>query len=74
MSYQTQNSGQPPPYAGQYNQAYMGQPPVHEHHLPAAPVVVEPVSNTVPVVFGRTPVPTICCHCRNTVSFNLGGF
>ena len=66
--------GQPPayatPYAGQqYGQPQMGQPSVQSHHLPAAPIVVEQVSNTAPVTFGRTPVPTICPHCRNSVSY-----
>ena len=66
--------GQPPayatPYAGQqYGQPQIGQPQVQSHHLPAAPVVVEQVSNTVPVTFGRTTIPTICPHCQNNVSY-----
>ena len=66
--------GQPPahatPYAGQqYGQPQMGQPSVQSHHLPAAPVVVEQASNTVPLTFGRTPVPTTCPYCRKNVSY-----
>ena len=57
------------PYAGQqYDQPQVGQPSVQAHHLPAAPVVVQQVPNTISLTYGRNPVRTICPHCGKTVS------
>ena len=57
------------PYAGQqYDQPQVGQPSVQAHHLPAAPVVVQQVLNTISLTYGRNPVRTICPHCGKTVS------
>ena len=49
----------------QYDQPQVGQPSVQAHHLPAAPVVVQEVTNTVE--YDRDPVRTICPHCENQV-------
>ena len=67
-----------PPMAGFAPQPHqqMTQPQVNQP-LPGHPPVVQVVQvvhtqqvvHTKPTLFGRDPVPTICPHCRQSVSF-----
>ena len=54
----------PPPHQPQINQPLPGQPPVVQV------VHTQQVVHTKPAPFGRDPVPTICPHCSQSVSFN----
>ena len=57
----------PPPHQQmtqpQINQPLPGQPPVVQV------VHTQQVVHTKLIPFGRDPVPTICPHCRQSVSF-----
>merc|ERR1711887_274012 len=57
------------PVAPQYQPVAPQYQHVPGHPLPGQqPVLVQPVVYTAPLQFGRNPVPTLCCHCNQSVT------